>query len=191
MATFLQSSQSMVQAVPGSLPVLLELLKWGMAGFKGSDYLEGIMDTAIEKAKNAPPPDDGEKKAEQAAQQAAQQMAQQEHANDMEKLTAKTQADLQLVQQKNQASMELERQKHQAKMEAETTAHQLEMKVMMEEFKKDMMLIKANLEADIQTEEAQSTYAAGEEAAKHDNKMTEIAANGAMAASREQGDGEE
>jgi len=54
MAQYIQSAQAAAQAMPGSLPVLMEMLKWGMAGFKGSEYLEGIMDKAIDMAMKAP-----------------------------------------------------------------------------------------------------------------------------------------
>lgn len=59
-ATFMQSAAPMLERLPNSLPTLLEFLKWGLAGFKGSQQIEGVMDRAVkeatEAAKNPPQP---------------------------------------------------------------------------------------------------------------------------------------
>jgi len=47
---FIQTALPAAQAMPGSLPELLECLKWGLAGFKGSSEIEGVLDRAIAKA---------------------------------------------------------------------------------------------------------------------------------------------
>lgn len=61
LATFMQSAAPMLERLPNSLPTLLELLKWGLAGFKGSDSIEAVIDQAgkqaLEEAKNPPPPE--------------------------------------------------------------------------------------------------------------------------------------
>jgi len=82
-ATFLQSATSVVQEVPGSLPVLLEMMKWGLAGFKGANYLEGTLDKAIVMASKPQPeePDPEQQKLQQ-----AQQMEQMKHQFEMEKI---------------------------------------------------------------------------------------------------------
>jgi hypothetical protein len=43
------------QAIPGSLPYLLEMMKWGLQGFRGINTIEGVLDQAIEAVKQAPP----------------------------------------------------------------------------------------------------------------------------------------
>jgi len=59
-ATFMSSAKAMGDAAPEAVPALLEMLKWGLAGFKGGQQMEGMLDRAIdavvEKAKNPPPP---------------------------------------------------------------------------------------------------------------------------------------
>ena len=191
LATYLQSSQAMVQAVPGSLPVLLELLKWGMAGFKGADYLEGTMDSAIEQAKNAPP-DDGKQKEQDAAQQMEQakfqmqmQMMQQSHQLEMQKIQAKAQADMQSQQQKASDAQMQEQVQAQAKQAEEAQKHESAMRELLEEFKRDMALIRANSDADLAVEEAQSVFAAGEAEVTHRNRMAEIEAQAAVTATQE------
>lgn len=47
LATFMQSAAPLIEQDPGAAPPLLALLKWGMAGFKGSQDVEGILDQAI------------------------------------------------------------------------------------------------------------------------------------------------
>lgn len=56
LATFMQSSVPLVQLHPQTGPVLLELLKWGLAGFKGSNQIEGVLDRAIQVLTSQPPP---------------------------------------------------------------------------------------------------------------------------------------
>jgi hypothetical protein len=157
MATYIQSAQAAVQQIPGSLPLLLEMLKWGMAGFKGANYLEGIMDQAIEKAvdaANQPQQDDAAKQ-----QQADQQLAQMEHQMEMTKLNTKSQLDMQVQQQKAQAAMQQEMLDHKNKMQQEMVEHQNEMAKLKAEFEADIQLVMQNLQADLNTERAQSAYA--------------------------------
>jgi hypothetical protein len=47
LATFMQSSAPLVQQDPKAAPALMEMLKWGLAGFKGSSEIEGVLDQAI------------------------------------------------------------------------------------------------------------------------------------------------
>ena len=50
MATFMQSAGPMLEVEPSSMPVLLQMLQWTMAGFKGSNQIEGVLDKAVEAA---------------------------------------------------------------------------------------------------------------------------------------------
>jgi hypothetical protein len=104
MATYLQSAMTAVKSVPGSLPTLLELLKWGMVGFKGSDVLEGTMDRAIQQAKDAPPAQDEGGGAE-AMKMQIEQMRQQFDMQDGP--TGRTQFELHKMQQKAQADQQM------------------------------------------------------------------------------------
>ena len=49
LAVFLQSSAPIIQLEPSATPILLELLKWGLAGFKGGQEIESVIDAAIQQ----------------------------------------------------------------------------------------------------------------------------------------------
>ncbi len=180
-ATFIQSAAPMTQSVPGSMPFLLEMLKWGMAGFKGSNYLEGMMDKAIEMAKQAPP-GGGEEEQRQQEQQAEQQRARMEHQFEMERIQAKAAADTQVQQTKFEGEIQKAMADHQAKMEQQQAKSQGDMAKIMADLRADLQIIATKLEADLAVEEAQSTFAAAEEELEHDNTMKEKAKDGQMAA---------
>jgi hypothetical protein len=181
MAQYIQSATGMAQQVPESMPIMLEMLKWAMAGFKGANYLEGMMDQAIELASQpAPPQEDPAAQAQQAQQEAERQRQQMEmqriqieHQNSLEAIQAKAMSDGQAAQAKAQAQMQQEMLDHQNKMSQESSEHRNEMQKITEEFKADMILVKENLNADVQVEQAQSGFAMAEEELSHENNMTE------------------
>ena len=179
MATYIQSAQAAVQAVPGSLPILLEMLKWGMAGFKGSDVLEGTMDQAIDMAKQAPPQgqDDGKAQEGQIKLQIEQlklQGQQQKLQGEIQKIQIKAQADMQTLQTKLQAEI--------AKIEADSSADQsLEQLAsrnrLMEiarSLEADIAQIQANMEADLTIEQAQAEFDIAAQQREHMNTMSEL-----------------
>jgi hypothetical protein len=45
-ATFMQSLAPMIQQSPASAPHWMQLLKWGLAGFRGADEIEGAVDSS-------------------------------------------------------------------------------------------------------------------------------------------------
>jgi hypothetical protein len=182
MATYLQSAQAVVQAVPGSLPILLEMLKWGMAGFKGSDYLEGTMDKAIEMAKNAPPQgqDDGKQQEGQVKLQIEQmkgQQQQQKLQGEIQKIQIKAQADMQLLQTKLQTEIA----KISADSEADMTMEQVQARNRLVEISAELEAnlaeIQANLESDLTVERAQAEYDIASQEVDHGNNLVEIRAN--------------
>ena len=92
LATFLQSSAPLVEmGGPAVAPVLLELLKWGLAGFKGAQQIEGVVDRAIDGIKKQmEQPQQEEPSPEQLKMQAEQQ----KHQNKMQELQAKSAAEM-------------------------------------------------------------------------------------------------
>ena len=132
-ATFLQSSASVGQGAPQLIPLMLELLKFGVAGFRVSRDVESIFDKYIdefnqelEKKKTEPPPPDPEMekmKAEQAMKQ--QEMAMKQQADQ-----AKVAADLQAKQQE----MQMDQQRFLMKMQQDREKFQQEMQMMLQEF---------------------------------------------------------
>lgn len=167
-ANYLQSATSMAKEVPESLPILLEFLKFGMVGFKGANYMEGMLDQAIDLAKNAPP-----KKDDQADQQ--QQMAQMAMQMEMSKIQAKSQADMQSIQAKSQAEIQKIQMDNQANLAEQTAKDNGDMQKLMADLRADLQVIQAKLDADLQRENAQSTMAVAEEEVQHRNNMIEAA----------------
>lgn len=188
MATYIQSAQAAVQAVPGSLPILLEMLKWGMAGFKGSNYLEGTMDQAIDMAKKAPPQgekDDGKAQEGQIKLQIEQlkaQVAQQKAQAEQQKIQMKAQADMQVLQAKVQGEIAKINADSQADLTSEAESARNELMKIEANLASNLQEIQANLEANLAVEEAQSTFAIAEQQVQHADNMREIGKNGEMAA---------
>lgn len=137
-ATFLQSSATVGQGAPQLIPLMLNMLQFGVAGFRVSKDIEGVFDRyikefeqEIEAKKNAPPQPDPEMvKAQQEAQleqQKAQQelaMKQQEAAIKQEEAAQKMRQDMMMFQQEMQQmrekfmlEMQMEREKNLLELE--------------------------------------------------------------------------
>ena len=54
--SYVQSITPMVQMAPQALPALIEMLKWGLGGFRVSKEIEGVLDRAIALAAQPQPP---------------------------------------------------------------------------------------------------------------------------------------
>ena len=114
-ATFLQSSSTVGQGTPQLIPLMLELLKFGVAGFRVSKDIEGVFDKyakefndQLEAQKNAPPQPDPEQQKMQAEMQ-VKQAEQQMKAQDMQ---MQQQADM----VKNQTELQMKQQEHAMKL---------------------------------------------------------------------------
>jgi hypothetical protein len=171
MATFIQSANSMVSAVPQAMPLMLEFMKFGMVGFKGSDYLEGILDQAIDMAKKMPPPQDKEAGKGQEAMQLEQFRAQ----SEMQKIQAKSKADIALVQAKGQLEMQKQQMDGQQNMQEIQANQASDTNKILTDLRADMQVIATKLNADLTVEKAQSTYAIAETEASHNTTMTQSA----------------
>ena len=143
-ATYLQSATSLIDADPSAKPFILSLLQWGLAGFKGSSEIEGVIDKAIE---------------------ASQQEQQQEQKPDPAQMQA--QMDMQMEQLKGQnqlatiqAKAEAQRQAREHDMMADIrTAHEQHVRKMAEieaSMQAKLGEIQANLQADLLMEVAQA-----------------------------------
>lgn len=120
LSQFMQSAAPLMEQSQGVVGPLMELLKWGLAGFKGSNEIEGVLDRAIsdfEKQKQM----GGNQKPdpEQIKAQAEMQRTQLE----MQKAEMEAQARLQQIQ----AEMQQQAQEHEFKMQELTAKHQMEM----------------------------------------------------------------
>lgn len=141
-ATFLQSASTVGQGSPQLIPLMLQLLKFGVAGFRVSREIEGIFDRymkefeqELEQQKNAPPQPDPEQQKMQMEMQMKQQGQQ---------------ADLAMKQQEQQTDLQMQAQEHQMKLAQMAQEFQLRLDQMRQEFTLKMEL--AAREAEIKRE---------------------------------------
>jgi hypothetical protein len=112
LSQFMQSAAPLATLDKSVMPTLMELLKWGLSGFKGSQQIEGVLDKAIADTQKAlmqppqpPPPDPKVEAAKMKAQTdaaAAQQKAQQDQVafqQEMVQSQQKFQQEMQQMQQ--------------------------------------------------------------------------------------------
>ena len=151
-ATFLQSASTVGQGAPELIPLMLQLLKFGVAGFRVSREIEGIFDKyvkefndQIEQKKNAQPqPSPEEKKA-----QMEMQLKQQEQQMKLQE----KQTDVQMKQQEQQAGLVMQQQEHQMKMRQMQEEFGMKMAQMQEEFA--LKMHQATIEGQIKQESAE------------------------------------
>jgi hypothetical protein len=134
LAQFLQSAMPLAEMDQNTVPFLLQVLKWTMSGFKGSNEIEGVLDKALDQMMKAGPQ---EEKKEPSPEELKMQAQAQKHKNDME-----------LQQVKHRHTMMEEQQKFQS------TVQELK-----EELRKELQVIQAEMIAAIQEERAQSEAA--------------------------------
>jgi hypothetical protein len=143
MATFMQSAAPMLEREPDSLPYLLKMLQWSMAGFKGSQEIEGVMDKAIEGAIQKAQQQQGQPDPEKQAEQQKQQF-------EVQKIQAKAQADAQTRQQDLQADLQTIQATHQAKMGEISATHQSRVSEIQQKLQSDLMRDQLTLKGDLQ-----------------------------------------
>jgi hypothetical protein len=148
LAVFLQSAAPLMETEPASKPFLMQLLQWGLAGFKGANEIEGVIDNAIdavkkaeqEKSQKPPEPDPEQQKAEM-----AMKLEQAKQQGELSKIQAKAQADLAIRESDKQADIATALAQHQSKLaeiEAELQATTTE--------------IQSKMQADIMVERVQA-----------------------------------
>lgn len=130
LATYLQSAQPIMQTVPNSTPYLLQLLQWGLSGFKGGQEIEGVLDRAIKDAQENPPPTEGE-------------------GDD-------TGGKLALENAKTQGKLQINQQKFQQDMTKQADKARKEMEKMMTQFRQELQRIYAETQSDAVKEVVQA-----------------------------------
>ena len=187
-ATYLQSAQGIIENDPAAKPFILQLMQWGLAGFKGSSEIEGVIDKAIEASQEAEKNAEPEQDPAIMAAQAAQQLDAQKNEAKLAEVHAKAQAASQARQEDMQADIQTAAAQHQMKM-AEINAN-LQTKVAETQVKMEADLVVEQAQAQSNIEQTQATVQ-GEmqkdvlehninmegEQAKTTLKITEIAAN--------------
>jgi len=148
-SSFLEKVLPVGQQAPELVPLIMEMLKFGVTGFKVGKTLEGEFDSTADKLKEAaaqpkPPAPDPEQIKAQAAmqlQQAAQQhesqleqmkaqIADQQHQRELgakyQAEQAKAQIDMQVEQNKQAAQAQQNQHQNQLEMEREIQRQQME-----------------------------------------------------------------
>jgi len=176
-ATFLQSASTVGQGSPQLIPLMLQLLKFGVAGFRVSKEIEGIFDkyvkefeTEIEQQKNAPPQPDPEQQkmqAEMQMKQQDQQMKGQEMQAKMQMDQQKQQSDIALEQQRGQLELEQMRQEGALKLQQMQAEFALKMEMLQREadIKMRVAVSDASMKAQMQQEDHQQSMAHAEDEA--------------------------
>lgn len=131
---FLQQALPVGQNAPEMVPVMVDLLKFGVQAFKTARPLEGALDQALEQMKQAAAQPKGNPEAEAAQAQTQAEMQKTQMA--MQADSAKMQAQMQLEQAKLQQEAALEQQRQQ--FEAQIKAQELAQKEQMERFKAEL-----------------------------------------------------
>lgn len=134
-STFLQSMKPLLEIDKKAAPPLLELLKWGLAGFKGSAEIEGVMDRAIDMyTKVAAQPEQPKPDPQMVKIQGEMQLAQQEHQAKMQQEAAKMENERRefLLKMKTEltrirAELQQDREKHLMELQQMREKHALEM----------------------------------------------------------------
>jgi len=154
-STFMQSAAPLAEMDKTIIPTLLELLQWGLAGFKGSSEIEGAMDRAVqvftEKAKQPeqPKPDPALEKVKLEMQQSRE-----EHQANMAQDQQKAAMEMEQMRQE----MQLKREEMQQEIQQDREKFALEMKQMIMEFQLEMAELKATLTAKREEQRAQFEF---------------------------------
>ena len=149
-ATFMQAAAPLAQIDPESTPTMISLLKWAVAGFKGSQEVEGVLDRAIESLQAA-------------AQQPQQPEGEQE--------PSEAELDMQAAQQKHENTMTELQTKHENTLALESEKFQTAVKEMQAELQKELKIIRAETIAAIKHEAAQSEAAMVQDDSATQNKI--------------------
>lgn len=188
-SSFMGQALPMTLQMPETKPIVLGLLKWGIAGFKKADDIEGMLDkylSEIEGKPPAPPPPDPKVESEKLKQQTMQQQAQLKAQEQQQGMQIEQQR-FQLEQQKTQAEMSAQERMNQMEMamkkmemQFKFMEHQMKMKFGMEEMQMKMVgkqqeqeLNIAGKEQDlaIQREQGQQQLELGEQ--QNEQKLTQ------------------
>lgn len=158
-ASFLGTVGPVLEAMPDAAPFLLELLKFNLAGMKGANAMEGVIDQATaaliakQQAEAANPQPSPEEKAAQIETQGKIQVEQAKAQATGQADAMRAQSDMQIAQQEHQLEME----KLRAEMQMDREKHQLEMEKLQTQIQ--MMFAKLGFERESQQLELQGQQA--------------------------------
>lgn len=127
-SNFLREAIPAGQASPEMVPMLMDMVKFGIGGFKQAAIMEGSIDAALQQmiAANAQKAQNPKPSPEMLKIQAQQQMEQAKVQADVQNQQARAQADMQIEQMKAQieTQLEMQRQQHEAQLKLQELAAQ-------------------------------------------------------------------
>lgn len=159
---FIGQSMGLIEAQPESAPFLLQLMKFGLAAYKGGQEIEGVMDSfiaaveqKIQAAAQQPPQPPPEVQIKQAELQVRQQEMQMKAQLDQQK----AQAAFGLEQQEAAADMQIEREKHELEkqkliMEMEFMERKFQLELQKAEMDAQIKLATAQIDQNVKLQEA-------------------------------------
>ncbi len=135
---FLAQALPVGQASPEMVPMMMELLRFGMQAFKAARPIEGQIDATLQQLQQAAMQQqpDGEQQGKQAELQQKGQMEQSRIQMEAALQQAKLQQQMQMEQLKNQTKLQMEQQKQQ--FEAQLEAMKLQSQQEAAKYKADM-----------------------------------------------------
>ena len=189
-AQFWQSAAPILKEEPEMKPFFMQMLQWGLAGFKGSSEIEGVMDKAIATAQQKAKAQQGQGKPDPKAQamQLQLQLEQIKQKGELSKIQAKATADQQAREHDKQSDIHTAMAEHRMKLEeieagmyatiAETQAKS-EADILLEQLQVqgNVTQTQVSAESEIQKDAASTAMEIEKEQAKTTLKIDEIAAS--------------
>ena len=125
-SNFLREAVPAGQASPEMVPMLMDMMKFGIGGFKQAQAVEGSINAALEQmvAATAQKAQNPQPNPEMVKAQVAEKTAQMKVQADVQSQQARAQADMQIEQMKMQmeAQLETQRQQHEAQLKMQELA---------------------------------------------------------------------
>tara|TARA_R110000803_G_scaffold56695_1_gene114069 strand:+ start:2521 stop:4731 length:2211 start_codon:yes stop_codon:yes gene_type:complete len=146
-AMFMQSAAPIIEADPATKSFMLQLLQWGLAGFKGSSEIEGVIDKAISASQEAEKEQEGQE--EPSPEAMAMQAEQQKQQGALGILQAKAEADMQLRQMDMQSDIQTSQATHQMKMAEINAAAQAKIAEIQVSLQSDLLKEQAQTQSNI------------------------------------------
>lgn len=157
LAVFLQSAAPILEMDQSATGTMLELLKWGLAGFKGSQEIEGVLDRAISDFKKQQQAQGGQKKPSPEEVKAQAEIKKTEM--ELQKVQMQAQGDMAENQQKQQLAQQefgMKQQQMQLEMQAGREEHAQEMEIQKQKFQLELAKIRMQMIATFQAEKQQA-----------------------------------
>ena len=199
MGGFLTQALPMGQQAPELVPMLIELVKFGVGAYKKAEPIEGAIDQAMDQMKQkqqqmaanpTPPPPSpemikmqGQQQIEQMKMQATAQADQVRVQADAQNAQTQAQFDMQVEQMKMQAEAQLESQKQQFEMALAN--QELQVKERQERYKSELdaatkitiALLSANPDSSVEEANAQATQLTNQISQNINAAMAQMAAS--------------